>query len=146
MKIAVGVTIAAPPERVWAVLEPIEQHVEWMADAESITFTSGMTRGVGTEFDCVTRIGPAHTADHMVVTEWEPGRSMGIEHRGLVRGAGRFTLTERPGGRTRFAWTEELRFPWQFGGAAGAAAARPVLQAVWRRNLRRLQAIVEEHA
>ena len=146
MMISVGVTIAAPPARVWAELEPIEHHVEWMADAETITFATATTRGVGTEFDCVTRIGPLRTVDRMVVTEWEPDRAMGIDHCGLVRGSGRFTLTPRPGGRTRFTWREELQFPWQFGGPVGAAATRPVLQAVWRRNLRRLQAIVEDNA
>ena len=36
MKISVGVDIAAPPDAVWAVLEPIEHHVEWMSEAESI--------------------------------------------------------------------------------------------------------------
>ena len=146
MNISVGVTVDAPPDVVWDAIEAIERHVEWMADAESITFTSATTRGTGTEFDCLTRVGPLRTVDHMVVTEWEPGRAMGIRHAGLVRGEGRFTLVDRPGGRTRFTWTEELLFPARMGGALGGAAAKPVLRAVWRRNLRRLQAIVEDRS
>ena len=78
----------ARPPTVWRVIEPIERHVDWMADAESITFTSTTRRGVGTRFDCLTRIGPLHTTDRMTVTEWEPGRAMGIEHRGVVTGRG----------------------------------------------------------
>jgi hypothetical protein len=144
VKLRVGITIVASPSEVWRVIEPIERHVEWMADAVSITFVSTTRRGVGTSFDCLTRIGPFRTTDRMTVTEWEPGRAMGIEHRGVVTGRGRFTLRRRPRGRTRFTWTEELTFPRWMGGAIGAFAAKPVLRAVWRRNLRRLERLVED--
>jgi len=79
----------------------------------------------------------------MTVTEWEPGRAIGIDHRGIVTGSGRFTLRRRPGDRTRFTWNERLTFPWWMGGPVGALAAKPVLRAIWRRNLRRLKTIVE---
>jgi hypothetical protein len=143
VKLRVAVSIAASPAAVWRVIEPIERHVDWMADAVSITFVSSTRRGVGTSFDCLTRVGPFRTTDRMTVTEWAPERAMGIEHRGVVTGRGRFTLRRRPRGRTRFTWTEELDFPWWMGGAVGAFAARPVLRAVWRRNLRRLKRLVE---
>jgi len=143
VRIKVGISILATPSEVWRVIEPIERHVDWMADAESITFTSTMHRGVGTRFDCVTRVGPFHTKDALTITEWEPGRVMGIEHVGAVKGTGRFTLAKRPRGKTRFTWTEELTFPWWMGGAVGALAAKPVLRAVWKRNLRRLQHMIE---
>jgi len=125
------------------VLEPIERHVDWMADARRITFTTGQTRGIGTRFDCFTALGPFRLTDRMVVTAWEPERAMGIEHRGVVTGAGTFTLAALPAGGTRFTWEESLTFPWWMGGNAGAVAAAPVLRAVWRRNLRRLKEIVE---
>ena len=143
MKITVGITIDAPTAVTWRALEPIEQHVDWMAEAETIRFTSTRTRGVGTTFDCVTKVGPIRMTDRMTITEWEPGRMMGIEHSGVVTGRGRFTLRRRRGGRTRFTWKEHLTFPWWMGGAVGAFAAKPVLRAIWRRNLRRLKAIVE---
>lgn len=143
MKIRVGVTIETPPGDLWQVIAPIEHHVDWMVDAESIRFLDAQTRGVGTTFDCVTKVGPIRLTDRMTVTEWEPGRSMGIEHRGAVTGRGRFTLRRRHGGQTKFTWTERLTFPWWMGGPVGALAAKPVLRAIWRRNLRRLKAIVE---
>lgn len=146
MRLRVGITIDASPADVWRVIEPIEHHIDWMADAESITFTSASRRGVGTRFDCVTRIGPLHTTDRMEITEWAPDREMGIEHRGAVTGRGLFTLRRRPRGRTRFTWSEELTFPWWMGGAAGALVAKPVLRGVWRRNLRRLKRLVEQPA
>ena len=143
MRIKVAITIDAPPRDTWQVVSPIEHHVDWMADAESIRFVGAQTRGVGTTFDCVTKVGPIRLTDRMSVTEWEPGRSMGIEHRGVVTGRGRFTLRRRRGGRTRFTWNERLTFPWWMGGPVGAVAAKPILRAVWRRNLRRLKTIVE---
>ena len=143
MKIKVGITIDAPIATTWRAVEPIEKHVDWMAEAETIRFTSSKRRGVGTTFDCVTKVGPIRMTDRMTVTEWEPGRMMGIEHAGVVTGRGRFTLRRRRGGRTRFTWKEHLTFPWWMGGAVGAYAAKPVLRAIWRRNLRRLKAIVE---
>ncbi|HEV7524158.1 MAG TPA: SRPBCC family protein [Acidimicrobiia bacterium] len=143
MRIKVGITIDAPPGDAWQVVAPIEHHVDWMVDAESIRFLGSQTRGVGTTFDCVTKVGPIRLTDRMTVTEWDPGRSMGIEHRGFVTGRGRFTLRRRPRGRTRFTWNERLTFPWWMGGPAGAIAAKPILRAIWRRNLRRLKTIVE---
>jgi hypothetical protein len=143
VKIRVSVTIAVPPAALWRVLERIEDHVEWMADAREIRFTSSQRRGVGTAFDCVTALGPFRTTDRMVVTEWEPRRAMGVVHRGVFTGRGRFTMRRRRRGRTRFTWEERLTFPWWLGGPLGALAAKPVLRAVWRRNLRRLQHVAE---
>ena len=142
MTVTVGIVIDAPRDRVWSVIEPIETHVEWMADAESITFTGEQHRGVGTRFECRTRIGPFRTNDRMVVTEWEPGRVMGIEHHGLFTGTGRFTLDRVGPDHTRFTWTETIHFPWWMGGAVGARSAEPIFRQVWRANLERLARLV----
>jgi uncharacterized protein YndB with AHSA1/START domain len=142
MSVHVSVDIDAPPERVWAVIEPIERHVDWMADAVSITFRTERHRGVGTAFECLTKIGPFHTVDHMVITEWEPARAMGVEHRGVFTGRGRFSLEPIADGRTRFSWTEAVEFPWYLGGALGAAASAPVFRRVWLANLHRLAGLV----
>ena len=128
----------------WADLEDISSHVQWMHDAVAIRFTSRRRRGVGTTFDCDTRVGPLRTTDRMEVTEWRPGKAMGIRHRGVVTGTGRFTLRRRRRrGGTTFTWDERLRFPWWVGGPLAGFAAKPVLRAVWRRNLRALKARIE---
>jgi uncharacterized protein YndB with AHSA1/START domain len=142
-RIHVSTTIAAAPDDVWATIEPIERHVEWMADAAAIRFEGDQHRGTGTRFVCETRVGPLSLTDRMVVTEWEPGRAMGVRHDGLVAGTGRFTLTPVEGGTT-FAWDEVLRFPWFLGGPVGAAiGGRLVLRRVWQHNLDRLRDLVE---
>lgn len=133
--------IEAAPEEVWAALADISTHVEWMADAEAIRFVSDQREGVGTAFDCDTKVGPLRLVDRMEVTSWEPGRRMGVRHSGLVTGQGEFTLTPAgtDGTATDFAWTETLVFPWYFAGPVGAAVAAPVLRRIWAGNLRRLR-------
>lgn len=141
----VAVEIDATPDQVWAAIEPVERHVEWMSDAESIEFHTHQTRGVGTTFRCVTRFGPVRLADEMEITEWLPGQKMGVRHVGVVTGSGRFSLTPIDlGRRTRFEWTEELRFPAWLAGRLGAGlAARTLFPLIWRRNLSRLRRLIE---
>jgi hypothetical protein len=136
VRIRVSIVIDAPPAVVWSHVRDVHSHVSWMADAESIVFTSPTT------FDCVTRVGPFRLVDRMEIVEWEEGRAMGIRHVGLVRGEGRFTLRRTWRGRTRFTWAERLRFPWWLGGPVGALVAKPVLHRIWRGNLRRLRSQV----
>ncbi len=133
-EILVERVIAAPIETVWEDIARLETHTEWMADAESITFLTEQTAGEGTRMEVETRVGPLRTKDIMEFVEWEPPTRMAIRHQGLVTGVGEFTLTPEDGS-TRFAWREELRFPWYFGGPVGELFAAPILKAIWRRNL-----------
>lgn len=144
-RIRVSAYYEAPPAEVWRVLEPIESHVDWMADAERIRFVTEQTRGVGTRFECVTRVGPIHLTDRMEITEWEPARAMGVRHEGLVTGTGRFTLEPLDDARrTRFTWEEDLTFPWWLGGRLGErVGGQHVMRRIWRGNLERLRTLVE---
>ena len=143
MHIHLCTTIGAAVEQVWSTIESIETHTQWMTDAESITFVTDQHSGIGTAFDCLTRIGPFTTVDRMTVTEWEPNAVMGIEHQGVVTGRGRFTLAVGGPGLTEFCWTEDLTFPARAGGGIGERVGRPILMRVWRANLARLRALAE---
>ena len=132
--IRVQVVIDAAPATVWASVSDISSHVQWMDDAVAIRFQTDQRAGVGTRFDCETRVGPLRTTDTMEVTEWVPERAIAIRHQGLVKGEGRFTLRGLGSG-TEFTWEERLSFPvW---------LARPVLIRVWRKNLRNLKRLIE---
>jgi hypothetical protein len=141
--ITVSIEIDAPVERVWSQLEPVETHVEWMADAVAIHFLGEQTRGVGTRFVCDTKVGPFRLSDEMEITVWSPGDEMGVRHRGLVTGSGSFRLVaidlDR---RTRMVWSETLSFPWWMGGPIGASIGKVVLRAIWRRNLAEFRRLV----
>ena len=113
-----------------------------MQDAVAIRITSPRTTGVGTTFECDTRVGPLKLTDRMEITEWRERKAMTIRHTGLVRGIGRFTLKARPGG-TLFTWEERLRFPWWLGGPLTGVVASPVLRQIWKGNLAQLKERVE---
>jgi hypothetical protein len=137
-RIQVAVRIPAPVTVVWADLRHIDRHVEWMHDAIAIDFLTSQTEGVGTTFDCPTRVGPLRLTDRMEITSWIEGAEMGVRHVGLVTGEGRFTLAVAGGDETDFSWTETLAFPWWLGGRVGELVGGPILKLIWRRNLRAL--------
>jgi uncharacterized protein YndB with AHSA1/START domain len=141
--IHVETTIDAPVARVWAAVEDISTHVRWMEDARAIRFLSERRSGVGTSFACDTQIGPFRLTDDMEIVEWNPPTTMAVRHRLPVHGTGRFVLTPVDGGRTVFAWREELAFPWWMGGGVGEAVAAPIMGWVWRRSLHNLRNLVE---
>ena len=144
--LSVKVEIGKPPEQVWEELADIASHVEWMADAVEICFLTPQREGAGTRFSCLTRVGFLSTTDVMEITEWLPGKAMGVIHKGAVSGAGRFEIAPAGGEQSAGAvlrWTEELRFPLWAGGGLTAAVAAPVLRRIWRGNLLRFKQRVE---
>jgi carbon monoxide dehydrogenase subunit G len=140
--ISIENTVRASKETTWAELRVLERHVNWMADAASLTFHSDQREGVGTTFTCLTKVGPIRLRDVMTITEWVNGSHMSVRHQGLVTGEGTFRLTESGNGTT-VTWTERLRFPLWLGGPLGELVARPIFLLIWRGNLRRLAQIVE---
>jgi carbon monoxide dehydrogenase subunit G len=138
------VVVAAPLDVTWAALADIASHVDWMADAETITFTSTQHRGAGTTFECRTKVGPLRTVDRMTVTEWVELARLGVAHTGIVTGTGVFELVAEGAESTRMTWTEALRFPIFLGGVLGAFVAKPVLRRIWRGNLRRFANLTAE--
>jgi carbon monoxide dehydrogenase subunit G len=154
--VTVSIDLDATPAEVWQVVEPVERHVDWMADAVAIRFESERTRGVGTAFLCDTKIGPIKLTDRMEITEWVPATDpgdgtdgtvgkMGVRHTGIVTGSGVFTIEPIDGGtRTRFTWSERLDFPWYLGGRLGEViGGKLVLGPIWRRNLKALRRVVD---
>ncbi len=143
MAIRISVDIDAPLDRVWDEAADLASHVEWMRDADRIDFEGEQRTGVGTTMNVLTKIGPLATTDVIEITSWVDGTEIGVVHRGVVTGTGRFLLEELGPNQTRFTWEEQLDLPWYFGGNLGRPISGRVLQAVWRGNLERLKARVE---
>ena len=133
--IAVRRVIRADVATVWDALADIAAHVEWMADARAIRFTSSITEGVGTTFECDTKVGPLRLTDRMTVTEWDVDRAIAVRHVGTVTGEGRFTLRDAGLDRTELAWDETLELPWWIPELPAAV----VLRSLWKHNLRRFE-------
>jgi uncharacterized protein YndB with AHSA1/START domain len=140
--IELSITLASPRPSVWRHLSDLADHANWMADAAAITFIGEQRRGVGTEMEVLTKVGPLRTIDVIVVTKWEEQRLIAVAHRGLVRGQGEFELADTEGG-TLLWWRERLTFPWWLGGPVTAQLARPFLARIWRQNLARFRTRVE---
>lgn len=140
--ITVATFIRAPRRRVWRAVKDIPSHTQWMRDARAIRITSRRRSGVGTSFECDTRVGPLALTDVLEVTEWKRGRVMGIRHVGRITGGGRFLLRRRRGG-TLFVWDEWLEFPWWLGGRLAAAVSALLLRRIWQGNLARLKRQIE---
>jgi carbon monoxide dehydrogenase subunit G len=134
----VSVTIEIPrsPDIVWAELERLEAHAEWMVDVASLDFEGEQRSGAGTVMKALTKVGPLRTIDIIRVVGWHPPHSIEVVHEGVVTGEGRFLL-EPTGVGTRFTWAEHLELPWTLGGPVGAWVVGRVLTFVWRGNLAR---------
>ena len=141
--INVSIEIAATPKEVWGVVKDISDHVNWMKDAERIDFLTEKQSGVGTMFDCATKVGPFRLKDKMEITEWVDEESMGVSHAGLVTGTGRFSLKETASNGTLFAWEETLYFPFWMGGPLRNPVGTRILSLIWRKNLKLLKEQVE---
>lgn len=154
--VTVSIDLNASPGKVWQIVEPIERHVDWMADAVAIKFETEQSRGVGTKFLCDTKVGPIRLTDQMEITEWQPAVDadgetpavdgvMGVKHTGIVTGSGVFSIEPLADpARSKFTWSENLDFPWYLGGRLGEIiGGRFVLGFIWKRNLKALKAIVD---
>jgi len=103
--------INAPIERVWQALAQWESQGEWML-LTKVEVTSKVREGVGTSIAAFTGIGKLGLMDHMQVTKWQPPNICDVIHTGrIIKGTGRFELTQIDAFTTRFDWSEEILAP-----------------------------------
>ena len=144
-RIEVDIHIDAAPDEVWRLLADWEAQPRWMADARSVTVLSPQRTGTGTVVRCMTDIvGGLVVTDDMIVTEWDPPRTLAIRHLGrLIRGVGAFELEPAAEG-TRFTWWEEVGAPFgALGEVATSLVVAPLVRRIFRRSLADLQRLAE---
>jgi hypothetical protein len=137
--IKVSTIINAPLKTVWNEVSRLENHTNWMNDAEKIDFLSENNSGMGTEMKVLTKIGPIKLYDYMTVTNWVVEKSIAVDHIGIVTGKGEFKLEEIDENNTKFNWEETLKFPIYLGGVIGEFFGAPILKLIWRKNLKNLK-------
>ncbi|MGA1478894.1 MAG: SRPBCC family protein, partial [Candidatus Actinomarina sp.] len=110
-RIEVSIIINKPLEVVWNEVKVMENHVNWMQDAEKIDFLSDNTFGLNTKMKVLTKVGPFTLNDVITVTEWKEMESIAVIHEGIVTGEGVFNLSPVDKQSTKFQWVETLKFP-----------------------------------
>ena len=128
--IKVSTIINAPLKTVWNEVSRLENHTNWMNDAEKIDFLSDNSSGIGAKMKVLTVVGPIKLYDYMTVTEWVEEKTKG-----------KFILEEIDNNNTKFNWEETLKFPIYLGGFIGEFFGAPVLKLIWRKNLKNLKEI-----
>ena len=109
--IEISLTVNAPIADVWKSIADWEKQSEWMLQTK-VWVTSEITDGVGTAISAFTGMGPIGILDTMVVTDWQPPYLCDVVHTGkVIKGTGRFELSELSVSRTRFDWSEEVLAP-----------------------------------
>ena len=109
--IAMHLEIKAPIEKVWQALAQWETQGEWML-LTKVDVVSKIREGVGTSIAAFTGIGKLGIMDHMQVTKWQPPNICDVIHTGrIIKGTGRFKLTQIDAFTTRFDWSEEIQAP-----------------------------------
>ena len=131
--------VAAPAERVFAVLTDWGVHDRWML----LTRAEG-GRGVGERVSAFTGLGRVGFLDTMTITLWEPPERAVVRHTGkVVRGSGAFEVEVLGPGRSRVVWSEWVDLPLGALGRAGWPLARPAMRFFLQLSLRRLARYVE---
>lgn len=144
-RISVTTHIEADRAHVWAAVTDWEGQARWMVDARSVTVLSPQREGIGVTLRCMTSpVRGIVLTDDMVVTEWDPHRTLAIRHLGpLVRGVGAFELEPTDDG-TRFTWWEEIDPPLgAVGDAIASVAVVPLVTRLFRASLAALKRVCE---
>jgi carbon monoxide dehydrogenase subunit G len=136
--------IAATPEAVWALIADLEHQGAWMVDVRKLRVVTAEKRGVGAVMHVTSELFRLPIVkDVMVITAWEPGRRMDIEHRGQFHGTGSFLLEPAHNGTT-FIWIEDFAPPLgRLGELVFALVVRPHLRRVFARSLENVRRLAE---
>ena len=134
--IRTSISVAAPIERVWAILADIERQPTWMHDLKEVAVLSPGPIGVGTRATGRVQVFGLGVEDPVEITAFEAPAHFAIRHDGLVRGSGDIRLAVNDNGSTLVTWDEWLVPPAlpHLGGLLLAMVFRPVFQ----RDLERL--------
>lgn len=92
--------IAAPPDRVWAVLAEPDNYAHWVVGSRDVRDADAGFPAKGTRFHHSLALGPLTLQDHSEVVASEPPRYLELEvkARPFGRGYVKIDLTPTPGG------------------------------------------------
>jgi hypothetical protein len=123
----VSLTVELPTNLVsaYAAITNWSAQSDWMIGTK-VWLSAGDGSSIGSEISAFTGIGKLGFLDTMTITKLEPPRLVEVLHTGKVlRGEGRFELTEISAGKTRFDWFERVEIPFGWFGRIAWWLIRP---------------------
>ena len=133
--------LPGPPEVVWELITDWEHQDDWMLEASDFAVVSSHREGIGVEAEATISIGGIKTRDRVRITQWEPGRLLGIAHLGWVSGHADMKLLPS-NGSTRLVWREHFTPPLGVVGALGMTLFKPIMCRIFMRDVRVLAGLV----
>ena len=131
-------TLPVTDVEAWATLTDWERQADWMPDVDSVRVLTPHREGVGVKIAAPARVLNVRLfTDYLTVTDWQPPELLVVEHRGIVRGLGVWSLDAVSGG-TRLRWSEHLSLPLPIIGELALLAYRPLQRRLMRRAITEL--------
>jgi uncharacterized membrane protein len=145
MRVAAQVHIAAPAERVWAMISDPERMLSFMSGVTRWEVASEQPSGLGARYRMLIRVGSAEIGGLIEVVEWQENRELAWTSVTGIDQRGRWRLRELPAERTRV----ELRLAYGVAGSGLAGwiserIAAPTVRGHLRHSLQQLKRLVEQ--
>lgn len=138
------VSINANPKTIFDYLTDWEKQSDWILFTNVKKVSSGPNQK-GTLLWAATGFGFCKFIDTMMVTEWQPNRTIVVEHTGrVVLGKGVFTINEIHNHECEFIWQEITPVPFGIVGRVGLVFVKPMMRLFFDWSLRKLKRNVEE--
>lgn len=145
MRVSAQVNVAAPCERVWAIVSDPGRALSFMSGITRWEVVSDQPTGIGARYRMLLRVGSAEVGGLIEIVEWVPSRELAWTSVTGIDQRGRFRVRDAGGGRSRV----ELRLAY---GVAGSGVtgwvaehvAAPTVSGHLNRSVRQLKRLVEQ--
>jgi len=146
-EVVIELEIAAPPERVWAVISDTRRYAEWVVNTLEVTRADSDVADVGVTYDERNKVaGPYHARSKWKVVESDGPRHTVHEGDGIPLARSMvLELTLAPAGDGATRYTHRFAYEPGLGplGPVVDLALHPLLRRDMRRSADNLKALVE---
>jgi uncharacterized membrane protein len=101
MRFESSIDISAPAERIWALIDKLEEWPQWMPSIKRIEIVSKGPLAVGSQLSVTARVSGLTFKLLMTITEFVPERNVVLEGKALGTKLTRFYALEPASGRTK---------------------------------------------
>lgn len=144
MRVTAGIHVAAPIDKVWAIVSDPECALNFMSGITRWEVASDTPTGLGARYRMLMRVGSAEIGGLIEIVEWDEPCDLAWTSVLGVDQRGRYRLRSRPGGRTQV----EMRLAYGVAGAGpfgwlAERIAAPTVRGHLRRTMQQLKRLVE---